>query len=895
MSTAANGRALRIARRTLSVLLRLYPRAFREEFGRPVRDLVERDLAKATDRGLMALLRVATAHAVDIILSALRQRMSRRGGPPDGIVGAWSGWLRDSKYGARLLAKHRAFSAVVVITLALAIGANTVIFTFVNIMVLRPLPVREPATLGWVYNVGPQTQGDRSQLSMAEFLDFRARSRSFSALAARRLGTLTLVTEGADPERVRTIQVTANHLSVWGLTPRAGRLFEANADTPGAPPTVILSHQFWQRRFGADASIVGRAILLDGISHTVIGVLDPDIEIGNLSSIDVWTPLTLDLRGKQRHDRELSTVGRLAPGVTVEQADAEIRAIAKSLQQEHPGTNNGWDARVADTKEAMTGPGTWLVLTLLAVIVAFVLLIACANLANLMLARATERGREIAIRTALGAGRVVIVRQLIIESVLLGTVGGAFGLLVAYGGITLIKATAYEEFFALLSIDRNVVTFVTGITLLTSIFFSVVPALHASRADVAEVLKGASRSSSGARGVRRGRAVLVVSQVALALSLAVVAILVVRSMIKTTRIDLGFETRGLFAFRVDLPMTRYPADDALPSFYERALNELGAIPGVRSVAAANRAPVIGGESVGPVTIDGRVVSRPADQPWAASARASETFFATTRISIVAGRAFSRSDDATREPVAVVNREMAKRYWGTPEAAIGKRVALGGGARETLRWLTVVGVSADTKPTDYTLPPNPQVYVPIVQQPTRSVAFLIRAENTSSLASDVRAAMRRVDAGVAVYDARTFDESMSIDMSSSFVLTGMYIAFASIALSLAAAGLYGVMSYSVSQRTREVGIRVALGATGDEVLRMMLAQGGRLLLIGVPVGILGGALIGSTMRSLLYGVTPLDPSTYALVIALVVLVMGVATYVPARRATRVDPVRALRAE
>jgi len=899
MTSTSPGRALRLAQWLVTALVRLYPSGFREEFGPSVRELVARELAAASRNGFLALARVAASHSIDIGVSAMRQRLSplvsvaRGDDRPDGVFGAWSGWLRDSKYGARLLAKHRAFSAVVVITLALAIGANTVIFAFTNILLLKPLPVRDPETLGWIFSVGPQAEGNRSRSSIEDFLDFRTSATSFTALAGWRRGTLTL-TQSDGATRVNSLEVTANLLDVWGLTPRTGRLFDAGADALGAPPVVVLSHQFWVRRYGSDPSVVGRSLMLDGVGRTVLGVLEPAIEIGNLSTVDIWAPVSLDLRGAARDDRRLSIVGRLASGVTVEQANAEIHTIAKRLQQEHPSTNNGWDARVATSREATAGPSVWAVLALLGLIVSFILLIACANLANVMLARATDRAREIAIRTALGAGRRTIVRQLVIESLLLGAVGGAAGLLLGYGGIALIKATAYEEFFALLSIDRNVVVFVTALTILTSILFSVVPAIHISRTDVAEVLKGTSRSASGGRRVRRGRAALVVSQLTLALSLAFVAVLVVRSMIAMARIDLGFDTHELFTFNVDLPAARYGNDTELPIFYEKTLSELRSLGGVRAVAVANRIPVIGGESPGPVTVDGRVVARPADQPWATSTKASPTFFEAAGIAMLAGRAFSRDDNTERLPVAIVNREMAKRHWGSPEAAVGKRVAFGG-AGSVPRWLTIVGVSGDTKPADITLATSPQIYVPIAQQPARTTAFLIRSAKPGQLATQVRAAVRRVDPGIAVYDARTMDESLAIDMSSNYVLTGMYTAFAVIALSLAAAGLYGVMSYSVSQRTREMGIRVALGATAFEVQRMVLAQGGRLLLIGTVLGILGGTAIATAIRSLLYGVTPSDPVTYASVSALMVVVMGVATYIPARRAMSVDPVRALRAE
>jgi putative ABC transport system permease protein len=534
-----------------------------------------------------------------------------------------------------------------------------------------------------------------------------------------------------------------------------------------------------------------------------------------------------------------------------------------------------------------------MVLALLVLVVGFVLLIACANLANLMLARSTDRAREIAVRTALGAGRGAIVRQLVIESILLGLVGGAAGLGLAQGGIVLIKAYAYEEFFALLSIDRNVLAFAIVVTLITSVAFSLLPAIRTSRSDVAELLKAGSGKTSGGRGAHRARSALVVSQVALALSLAVVAALVVRSLVQTARVDVGFDTHNLFAFSMDVPAARYANVERLPALYEKTLAELAAIPGVTGAGASSRMPVLDGDAPAPVTIEGHAVARPADQPWASTSSVSADFFATARIAMLMGRPFVRSDAARAPLVAVVNREMAKRYWGSPSAAMGRRVSLVSVASPA--WATIVGVSGDTKPDNITLQPNPQIYVPVAQRPARSMAFLLRTAQAAAPLPEIRAAMRRVDDGLAIYDARTVDEAFKIEMSSNYVLTGMYLAFAAIALGLAAAGLYGVISYSVSQRTKEIGIRVALGATASDVRGLVLFHGARLLIVGTVLGVAAGALIARAIRSLLYGVSPTDPATYGLVIGVIVLVMGIATYVPARRAMRVDPIRALRAD
>ena len=801
--------------------------------------------------------------------------------------------IRDVKYGWRMLRKRPVFALMVVVTLALAIGANTVVFTFTNLLLLRPLPLLDPATLGWVLGVDPQRGNDRARASAPDFIDYRRSLRSFSALAARSEATLTMSGRG-DAQRLEASSVSANLFQVWGLRPKLGRLFLAGEDAPGAEPTVVLSHQFWQRQFASDPSIVGSALTLDGKRVSVIGVLEPAIEIGNLGEIDVWVPLPLDPAEQARDSRALQVIGRLAPGVTLAQADAEVRALATALERDHPVTNKGWSARVASTREAMTGRNTLRILALLSLSVGLLLLIACANLANAMLARAMERNREIALRVALGAGRRVLVRQLLAEYAVLAAVGGALGLGVAYGGVRAIKATVYEPSFALLSIDARVVLYAIGVTLVTCVLFGLAPALRAARADpIAALAQGSARMIGGV-GVRRSRASLVVAQVTLAVALTVLGALVARSMFEQTRIDLGFRTGDLWTFRVDLPASTYEDPERLRQFYDRAADRLSSLPRVRSVAVVDHLPVFGGVTMTPLEVEGRSVARQADQPWAMRTATSARYFETAAIPLVTGRALAATDRDDAPSVVVVNRELARRYFGTADQALGRRISLGRSDVPAV-WRVIVGVVGDTRPADITAPPNPELYLPLAQEPARNVSFMLRAPGGDASAAAIRGLMHEIDPALAVYELRTMDQALAVDRASNAMLAGLFVSFAVIALVLAATGLYGVIAYLVSQRTREIGIRIALGALPGVVGRMVLGEAAVLFGSGMVLGLGVALMLARAMRAVLYGVEPLDPPTYVAAAAVLAGVMFVAAYVPARRAMRVNPLSALRSD
>ena len=803
-------------------------------------------------------------------------------------------FFKDLRYGLRTLIKAPTFTGVTVLTLALAIGANTIIFSIASFLLLRPLPFDDPDTIGFVYGIDPQRGTDRGDVSFPDYIDWRDQNRSFEQLAAVRDGAYTL-TGQRDPVRVFAYRVTSELLGVWGFAPIMGRTFVAADDAPGAAGVVVLSHGFWTRQFDADPAVVGTTIGLSGRQHTVVGVLEPDAEIGGLSLIDVWTPLGLDVAQTARDERTLRVAGRLKPGVTLEQASADIGTIAQRLEETYPVTNAGWHARVASLWEGTTGPNAPLVLTLLGLVVSFVLLIACANVANLMLARVITRQKEMALRVALGAGRFRLVRQLVTESLVLGLAGGGAGLIVARFGLDIIRAVPSEPIFQQIVIDYRVLLFTAVLSLVTPLVCGLAPAIQASRADINDTLKDTSARTAGGQRGRRGRSLLVVSQVALAVTLLVVAGLAVRTAVAMQRMDLGFDTAEILTSPLDVPDPAYPTDTEVEGFYTELVARIGELPGVAAAGVVGSLPVADGDGVATlVTIEGRGVSTTTDQPWAARVVASPDCTRVMNIPLLAGRAFTTGDRADTGAVVLINQEMARRHWPN-DVALGHRVRLGE-PDAAGPWREIVGVVADTKGADVVAPPQPQLYVPASQQVERGMVLVVRATgDPMGLVAAVRATIREADANQAVYDVRTLAQIFQEQLASDRLLIGMFAAFALVALLLAASGLYGVMSYAVSQRSQELGIRLALGAQPRRVLRMVIGQGLTLAGAGVALGLGGGLLLGTAMSSILYEVGAGDPATYATVCVVLATVALLASYVPARRAMKLDPLATLRLE
>lgn len=798
--------------------------------------------------------------------------------------------MNDLRYGIRSLIKSPGYASVAVLTLALAIGANTVIFSFANVLLLQPLPLADPEGIAFVYSVDPHSS-PRGRVSFADYQDFRDRSRSFSSLAAWTDDNVTLTGHG-EPQRLQARRVTPSLFTAWGLTPVAGRLLREGEDVPGGACTVVLSDHLWGTLFQRDPSVVATSMAIDGQACTIVGVVTPAIEIGNMSRIDIWMPLGAEALQQRRDVRIYAVTGRLDAGVTVERAGAEIKTIAEQLQRDHPDTNTAWTTRTLPTKEAMIGENGWLVFGLLMLVVGCVLMIACANVANLMLARATRRRREMAVRVALGATRWAIVRQLVIESLSIGISGGLIGVAIAEAGLRLIRAASYEPFFKMVVIDRYVLGFAVVLSVLTPVLFSVLPSFHAASEAFASGLREGGRSGATA-GARRSRNALVVAQVSLAMILLIMAGLIVRSLIAIRRIDLGFDPRVVLTAQIELPEWKFTTDEEMARFYLRVEDRLTRIPGAAAAGAATGLPALAAGSRVAFDLPAHPSAAMAERPWAQRFTTTPGYLSATGIPLLRGRWFSRADSRETPPVVVINVEAARRYFQTADRAVGARILLQDRGPE--RSAEIVGVVGAVANPDLEMAPAPYIYDLAAQQPPRSAALVVRAVRPADLAGPLRTAVHDVDADVPVFDVRTLQTALDDEMSSNRVLMSMFVAFAMLALVLATAGVYAVISFLVGQRTQEIGVRVALGAVPSDIRRLVFGQGFGLVAVGSAIGLAGAAMLARTLASTLFGVTPFDPATYGSVIAVVLLAALGAMWAPAQRAIRLDPVRSLKAE
>jgi putative ABC transport system permease protein len=808
-----------------------------------------------------------------------------------------AGFVHDLLQALRDLRRRPAFALAVAITLALALGANAVIFSFVSVLVLRPLPLREPERLGWLYGVDPQTGNDRSSVSLPDYAAWRDGVPAFEALAGRMPRSLTLSGFATRPLHVRANLVVGDLHHVWGIPAILGRPLATADERAGAPHVAVLSHRFWQRELGGRRDVIGRSLRLDGAPYDVVGVLAPEIEIGSFSSVDLWLPLQKDPAAASPDLRDVRLTGRLRPGATVAQANAQAAAVAARLEAVHPQSHHGWRAQVLPTKGALGGPGLWITLALLVTVVGLLMLLACANVTNLLLARLIDRRRDLAVRAALGASRRRIVRELLAEGLVLGALGGALGTALAAAALRFIRAVAFDPFFELLTVDRNVVAFAALLAFAAPLFFVLPAAVRVVGRDPARGLQEGGRGTTSL-GLRRGRNLLVGVQVAIALALLSVAMLVVRSVAAEFRVPLGFDPGPVLTLRAELGEWKYAGPPQVAAAQRRLLARLAVVPGVDQVALTTTLPLVDDAPAASVRLADRPSARPEDATWAALSQASEGFFAALRVPVVAGRPFVIADRDAAPRVAVISLTAARRYWGGAGQALGRRLVIesgAGGAPSSLP-ATVVGVVGDTANSDAVRPPEPQIYLAAAQQPPRGFALVLRGSRSpEALAGAVRRAIAEVDPELAVYQLRSLRAAVAAERQSNRIIISLLGAFAGLALLLATVGLYGVMAYAVAQRQRELAVRTVCGASPRDLRLLVLAQGMRLALLGAAVGLVLGLALSHLISSKLFGVTPTDVPTFAAALATVLWTAAAATLLPALRAERVSPAQALRSD
>jgi putative ABC transport system permease protein len=806
---------------------------------------------------------------------------------------------QDVRYGLRTLSKRPGFTLIAIATLALGIGGCTAIFTVVDAALLRALPYREPERLVHLWETTPQNVFHQREASYPDYLDWQ-QSDSFTGMAAYSGGGGFMLEGNEAQERVDAGRVSANFLSVLGVAPILGRDFQPGEDQPGAERLVILSFSLWQRLFGGNPDAVGKSLKLSGFDYTVVGVLPKSFQFAARGSAQLWTPLQPgEAQRSRRYMHWIRTIGRLKPGVNQDQAQAEIQTIAARIEKDHGDSHAGTAIILVPLHQEFVGAIKPLLFVLLAA-VGFVLLIACANVANLLLARSSARQKEVAIRLALGATRWRLMRQLLTESVLLALVGGAAGLVIAQSGVEALIAAIPEfqlstmPYLRDLGIDRGVLGFTALLSLLTGIVFGLFPALQTSRPDLQSTLKEGGRTSSG--GLRsRVRGALVVTEIALALVLLVGAGLMLQSLKRLLQVDPGFRTEDLLTFSISLPPTRYTEQPRVAAFHEQLLTRLESAPGVEGAATISTLPLIGGN-----TTRFFVASQPRPAPGReteANLRdISPNYFRVMGVPLVAGRPFSESDDLNAPPVVIVNQTLARLAFSN-EDPTGQRLIFTGGDPTPIE---IVGVVGDEKLNGLDAAITPVVYFPFLQDGSPGVMtnVVVRtSSHPSGLTSAIRNECLALEPALAIYGVRTIEETMD-NLPATFMrrypalLIGV---FSAVALVLAAVGVYGVISYSVAQQTREIGIRIALGAARGDVLRLVMRKGMTLTVSGIAVGLGAAWALTRLMSGLLFEVSATDSMTFGIVALLLAGVALTACFLPARRATKVDPMVALRYE
>jgi putative ABC transport system permease protein len=804
--------------------------------------------------------------------------------------------LQDIRFGLRMLGKNPGFTAVAMLTLALGIGANTAVFSVVSAVLLRPLPYKEPSRLVVLNETTPKV-GDVS-VSYPNFFDWRAASHTFSQMAAVRSIDLNLagVTQ---PENISGDAVSPNFLSMMGVRPFLGRDFEASEEKAGTAPVVLLSYALWQSHLGGDPNAVGKTITLDGRSFTIVGVLPPNYR--SMDKTDVMLPIgvwaTNNSEGaKDRGDRgDMVVIGRLAPGVTLAQAHVEMESIAARLAKEYPASNDQFSVALRPIREAFVGDMKTAILVLFGAVL-FVLLIACANVANLFLVRGASRTKEVALRIAFGASRSRIIRQMLTESLILACLGGVVGVALSFGGIRGMARLIPEDMLsgATVNLDSSVLLFVAGIVVLAAFIFGLTPAWRSTKPNVQAELKEGGRTASAGAAQNRLRGALAVAETSLALILLVGAGLMMKSLYRLLEVDPGFRPDRVLKMGMDLRTQPYSKDPAVLNFWQQLLDRVRVLPGVESAAVGTVVPLTDSHSRSDVTIEGMAQPTPGNYPHPDVHIVSPGYVETLGISLLRGRTFTDADSEKAPLAGMINAMVARRFFPN-EDPVGKRFMFGHpSATHPAEWCTIVGVVGDTRLYGLANPARLEVYVPLRQNPQSGMALVVKSgDDPTALTSAIREVVHSIDKDQPIRAISTMKELVSYSVGTRRMTLMLLGLFSGLALILGAIGIYGVISYSVVQRTHEIGIRIALGAPRREVLRLVVSQGLKLAGAGIAIGIVAAFGLARLMSSLLYGVSATDFETFTGVAILLALVALLACYVPARRAMRVDPIVALR--
>jgi len=794
--------------------------------------------------------------------------------------------LNDLRYAARMLWKSPLVTLAIVLTVALGIGANTAIFSVVNAVMLRPLPYEQPNRLVWVAERNDKLNLPTFAASALNYLSWKEQQTTFSQLGAVGFANFNLTGQG-EPEQFTGGTLTPSLFPMLGIRPVLGRSFTDGEDRPGSARVAMIGEGLWKRRFGGDPSIVGRNITLSGVDYTVVGVAPASLAL--LSNGDIWIPLTIQPEREIRLNHVILVTGRLRPGVTLEQAQAEMDTVAASVSQQYPEMRE-WGIRLVEYFNVFVSPQLQTALVVLLAAVGCVLLIASANAANLLLARATARQKEIAVRTAIGASRSRLLQQLLIESLVLSTIGGVVGLIAAVWGVDAINALMPANLLPTpVTVDINVMFFALALTALTGLLFGIAPAWHAAKTDLNEVLTQVSRTSSGTRpGLRNG---LAAAELALATVLLIGAGLLMQSLVRLQQVDLGFQPDRLLTFQIGLPPTKYPANQRA-AFYRGLLESLRSIPGVRAAAGSSGVPFGNGNyTTTPIQTRGPSALPPETAVPTDWRVASPAYFQAMDIPLVSGREFNDADAAEDAPlVVIVSRTTAKRFWGDTDP-LGRTLHRQG---DLARQYTVIGVVGDVRHSDLRIE-SPAIYYPSFTLGPRMDIVVRTAGVPTSVLPAVRQKVREIDAALPISNVRTMDEWLADSAAQPRLNAVLLVVFAAVAMLIAVIGIYSVLAYSVNQRTREIGLRMALGAPRGLVLRLVVREGMIVAAIGIGVGLAGALSLSWVLASLVFDVKVRDPLTFVAVAISLAAVALLACAIPARKATQVDPMVALRSE